>query len=192
MPTEHLMPTVQPSPLVTQAPAPEADWPQSAHDPAHSGYNPAETILSPANVAGLRLAWTGTIGDNDYSPPAIAGGVVYVDSEDGTFAFSADCASDGGTCSPIWTGTVGLIESTPAVAHGVVYVGSSIGRLVAYKVGCGTGASTCSPLWKGEANGEVPSPAVANAQVFVTSNVELTGLPNGKLVEYSRLEAFPV
>src|SRR5262249_31179267 len=34
-----------------------ANWRQAAFDPAHTAFNRVETILSPANVGNLTLAW---------------------------------------------------------------------------------------------------------------------------------------
>ncbi|HET7779964.1 MAG TPA: hypothetical protein VFL07_15555, partial [Rudaea sp.] len=40
------------------APAVAADWLQFGFDPSHSGSNPAESMLSRANVAQLRLLYS--------------------------------------------------------------------------------------------------------------------------------------
>ena len=115
--------------------------------------------------------WTGTTGDTIYSSATVAGGVVYVGSQDGKlYAFAVGCASGGGSCSPVWTGTTDYIASTPAVANGVVYVGSADGNLYAFAVGCAAGGATCTPLWTGATGDAIDSsPAVANGVVYVGS-----------------------
>ena len=51
-------------------PAP-GEWPQFRSDPAHSGSNPTESLLTPAAVAaGLGTAWTGAASDFVNSSPA--------------------------------------------------------------------------------------------------------------------------
>jgi outer membrane protein assembly factor BamB len=160
-----------PAPRNVLAPG-SGDWPQFRQGAAHTGYNPTETAISSSNVADLRLAWTGPTGDAIYSAPAVADGVVYVGSENGTlYAFAVGCNTAGRTCTPLWTATTGnAIDSSPAVADGVVYVGSADGRLYAFAVGCNTGGGACTPLWKGTTGGNiVSSPAVADGVVYVGS-----------------------
>src|SRR6478672_3113957 len=56
------------------------NWSQFHFDPCHTGYNRYETILSPANVGNLVLAWQDTNsleGGPAWSSPAVVGGVVY-------------------------------------------------------------------------------------------------------------------
>jgi outer membrane protein assembly factor BamB len=135
--------------------------------------------------------WTGATGSYAYSSPAVAGGVVYVGSEDhklyafSTAAGSTNCITTGTpptkTCTPLWTGaTTGVIVySSPAVAGGVVYVGSEDGKLSAFSAAAGstncttTGTppvKTCTPLWTGATGyGVDSSPAVANGVVYVGS-----------------------
>ncbi len=149
------------------------DWPQFRQGPAHTGYNPAETTISPGNVAGLGLAWQGPTGEYIASSPAVAGGVVYVGSEDGKlYAFAVGCSGGGGTCTPLWTGMTGAWStSSPAVADGVVYVGSSDGAIYAFSVGCRSDGGLCTPLWTGTTGGTIASsPAVAGGVVYVGSD----------------------
>ena len=157
------------------------DWPQFRGGPAHLGYNPDESILSPVSIRQLQPAWTATTGDRVYSSPAVADGVVYVGSLDGNlYAFAVGCNTGGGSCTPIWTGTTGGgIDSSPAVADGVVYVGSSDGDLYAYAVGCNSGGGSCSPLWTGATGSDIDSsPAVADGVVYV-------GSEDGKLYAFA-------
>ena len=43
---------------------------------------PPRKVIYPANVAGLRRAWTSTTGAAIESSPVVVGGVVYVGSND--------------------------------------------------------------------------------------------------------------
>jgi glucose dehydrogenase len=95
VPSPSARPTLPPTPPPTRSPTNPpfelrpGDWPQSGRDPAHTGYNSAETIISPASVAGLSVAWTGTTGNAILSSPAVTDGVVYVGSADGKlYAFA--------------------------------------------------------------------------------------------------------
>jgi outer membrane protein assembly factor BamB len=172
------------------------DWAKFHFDPANSGLNPYENVIGPANVSGLKTAWTaanplgiGSIG----SSPAVAGGVAYVGSTQGNlYAFSASgatgCSGTPKTCKPLWTGTTGQIEySSPAVAHGVVYVAAADGKFYAFSAAGTTGCSgtpkTCKPLWTAAIGGVntaiQSSPVVVNGVVYVTAGT------NGQLYAFS-------
>ena len=152
-----------------------SDWPQFRNGPRHQGYDAQELEVSASNVASLGLTWTGATGGVVDSSPAIANGVVYIGSMGGTlYAYAADCASGGGTCTPLWTATTGgYIFSSPAVANGVVYVGSK-DLLYAFDAtgvtGCSGSPKICSPLWTGATGGLIDtSPTVSGGAVYVGS-----------------------
>ena len=94
------------------------DWPQLGFDGAHSACNPYETILGPANVGNLTLAWTYPTIDG-YSP-VVANGAVYVGDATGTL-YSLNAANG----TPLWTYQVpqDYCLATPAVANGIAYFG---------------------------------------------------------------------
>ncbi len=167
-----------------------ADWPSFHFDPVHSGFNPYENVIGPANVTGLKTAWAmapgvaGSVG----SSPAVAGGVVYVGAAAGgnLYAFSATgatgCSGTPKVCKPLWTGTTGAITfSSPAVAAGVVYVAASDGKLYAFSAAGTTGCSgtpkICKPLWTAAIAGGgtvgQSSPAVAGGVVYVGAGTNL-------------------
>jgi hypothetical protein len=128
--------------------------------------------------------WRAQVGASwgvlDIGSPTVANGVVYVGSSEGAagklYAFAADCASGGRTCTPLWTGaTYQRADSTPAVANGVVYI-SSGRRLYAFAVGCASGGRACTPLWtSGLLNDNVGAPVVADGVVYVGSYVPYEG-----------------
>jgi len=78
------------------------------------------------NVAYLQ--WTFTTGGIVSAAPAVANGVVYVGSQDGTiYALLADSGAE------LWSfPTGGPILSSPAVVNGVVYVGSNDSNVYAF------------------------------------------------------------
>ena len=139
----------------------QADWPQFRRGPAHQGYNATENILNVANVKGMQLLWSATLGAGiNNSSPVVANGVVYVGALDGSvYAFKAV------TGGPLWSQGIGEpIEDSPAVATGVTYA-TSYGELYALD------AATGHVNWytASEGFGEA-SPAVANGVVFVASD----------------------
>ena len=139
-------------------------------DTQHMHDNPYEKVLNPTNIAGLVLDWTRPTGADVYSSPAVAGGVVYVGSEDSKlYAFSAQ------TGEPLWIGiTGGAIDSSPTVANGAVYVGSDDGKLYAFN------AQTGATLWTATTGDKViSSPAVA------TNGVVYVGSEDGRLYAFN-------
>ena len=134
-------------------------------DAAHTHWNPYEKVLNKTNISHLKLDWSYPTGDIIYSSPAVANGLVYVDSGDDKFyAFDAGCRS---ACQPLWSYPMnGRIDSSPAVANGVVYVGSNDGKLYAFDASC---RSACQP-WSYPTGGSIgSSPAVANGIIYVGS-----------------------
>ena len=164
-----------------------ANWAKFHFDAANSGLNPYENVIGPANVSGLKTAWTANVTNGVGSSPAVAGGVVYVGSVSGSvYAFSAagtaGCSGTPKTCAPLWTGTTGQIEfSSPAVANGVVYVAAADGKLYAFSAAGTTGCSgtpkTCKPLWTAAIDGGSTtgqsSPVVAGGVVYVSAGSTL-------------------
>ncbi len=125
------------------------DWAQFHFDAGHSGLNPYENVLSPANVGGLQLDWSYRTGGAISSSPVVANGAVYVASTDGNlYALNAT------TGALLWSFPGG---GSPAVANGVAYVSS--GNL--YALNANTGAL----LWTFP--GPVGSPTVANSVVYL-------------------------
>jgi outer membrane protein assembly factor BamB len=85
------------------------------HDLVHTGYS---TSTAPSTNQTL---WNYTTVGSVESSPAVAGGVVYVGSDDDhVYALNAT------TGKQVWNYTTGSwVFSSPAVAGGVVYVGSN-------------------------------------------------------------------
>jgi outer membrane protein assembly factor BamB len=121
--------------------------------------------------------WTADTTFTVTTPPTIAGGVVYVGTENNNvFAFSAAgttrCSGSPKVCSPLWSATLSSSVSTaPAVANGVVYFSAL--ELYAFDAGgttnCSGSPKVCMPLWTGDQGplGGGSPPAVANGVVYV-------------------------
>ncbi|HET7036423.1 MAG TPA: PQQ-binding-like beta-propeller repeat protein [Thermomicrobiaceae bacterium] len=77
----------------TPGATPEGDWLRFGYDPARSGVNPAETTLTPGNVAGLHQLWRAHLPEVADSSPAFLHAlpfpdgsthdVLYVETRDG-------------------------------------------------------------------------------------------------------------
>jgi outer membrane protein assembly factor BamB len=142
------------------------DWAQFHFDPGLSGYNPYETILSPANVGNVTLKWSyaPSEGWGVTGPPAVANGVMYfgvayTGPSNGGFAVYALNADTGAF---IWKyGVENAVFGSPAVANGVVYV-SDAGNVYALD------ASTGALIWS-QAYGTQSSPTVVNDVVYIAS-----------------------
>lgn len=134
------------------------DWAEFHFDAGHSGLNPYENVLGPANVGGLQLDWSYQTG-GPVGLPAVANGVLYVGSEDtNLYALNAS------TGALLWTYATGVaFTSSPGVANGVAYVGCSNGL-------CALNATTGALLWTFSGGG---TPTVANGVVYIDS-------PNGE------------
>jgi outer membrane protein assembly factor BamB len=138
-----------------------ADWRQFHAGPARLGVS-ADRRLRPSNVDRLRVRWsraTGKSAEGINSSAAVAGGRVFVGSDDGRlYAFGVGGAR-------LWSKRVrGHVRSSPAVADGVVYVGSDHGHLQARSAADG------SLLWARNLNGAITSsPLVAENRVYIGS-----------------------
>ncbi len=150
-----------PGPCGRPTPKPLVDWPQFRFDLCNTGFNPNETLLSPASVGNLALDWKFTTGASIYDAPLVANGNVYLGAWDNyVYALNAN------TGQMIWKYYVGNgtgVQYTPAVANGTVFVGDSFGTIFALK------ATTGALLWKYQidAFGINAAVTVANGLVYV-------------------------
>jgi len=155
------------------------DWPLYQGDSGRSGYNSAETIITPANASKLKVHWKHLAGGGISSQVAAANGMLYWGSWDGiehgtnlsgTDVWTTNLGQTTDTsCNPP---TVG-VASTAAVATvpingtptSVVFVGGGNSKFYAL------GASNGTPLWQ-TSLGTPPayflwsSPVVYNGNVY--------------------------
>jgi hypothetical protein len=148
------------------------EWPTFRFEPAHSGFNPFEQILTPGNVPQLSLSWIANgfgPGLVFHSSPAVVGGLVYIGSDDGNlYAFKSDGCGQP-SCRPVSTGPLGQsIYSAPAVNGGLVFVASasSEGKLAAFRAS-GCGQPICQPVWSSPLSGTMSSPVVVDGILYV-------------------------
>jgi len=134
------------------------DWPEFRHDSGHTGLDGFETSIGVSNVSKLVRKWAFPTGGAVVSPPAVANGIVYVGSNDGSlYALSA------GTGKLLWSyATGGPVMSAPAVTNNRVFVHSNGGIFYALD------ATTGKLLWQRSigANSD-SSPVTANGNVYV-------------------------
>jgi len=159
----------------TGAAVPTGSWPYPNGDIANTR-NAPDSMISAANVSGLREAWTFTLAGKVESaagsltaPPVVAAGVVYLQDEDAN-VYALALA----TGKLKWEYTVNLPEKSGpgpdgvAVAGGAVYGDSSTAVFA-------LSAATGKPIWvdrhllhAGQGAFEI-QPQVANGQVYLAS-----------------------
>jgi hypothetical protein len=150
--------------------------------------NEAETTVYVGTNAGTVYAldaatgavlWTAAVGAGVTDSPALAGGQLYVPTNDGDLVVldAAGCGG-GASCSPLWQASTGSsISVQPAVAGGLVFTGSSDGRLHAFDYG-GCGAANCPSLWSATTGSAITgAPAVSSGRLYV-------GTTDGRLISY--------
>jgi outer membrane protein assembly factor BamB len=137
-------------------------WSKFHYDSANTGYNPAETLLSPSTVHNLVRLWEFPTGNAAVlSSPAVVGGTLYVGSNAGSvYALNASSGRK------LWSFTAGgAVDSSPAVANGIVYFGSFDQRVYAVR------ASDGALVWSFNTKGRVESsPDVVNGVVYIGSD----------------------
>jgi outer membrane protein assembly factor BamB len=141
------------------------DWPQSRFGPEANGLNGSESTLNSSNLSQLALSWRTTVSAPPnvapVSSPVIAGGMVYVGSNDGRLY-----ALNASTGAIAWYGSAGAsIPLPPAVEGTRIFAGSDDGKVYAFPTSCST---PCAPLWTTTTSGRISSaPIVSNGVVYV-------------------------
>ena len=139
-------------------------WSQFQFGPCLTGYNPYETILSPATVGNLVLDWRDQGDSGVYTGPAVVDGLVYF----GSFEYGGVYAVNAATGKPKWSNRCGGLQNSsgsPAVAYGQVYVAGA-GAVCAFD------AATGRFLWEQEdpfGDTPVAQITVSNGAVYVAS-----------------------
>jgi outer membrane protein assembly factor BamB len=146
------------------------DWAQFNFDAAHDGYNPYETILSPANVGDVTMKWSYLpYSAKVEGPPAVANGIVYFGAEDiccqpnsepnALYAVNAD------TGAFIWEYPGVYVFQSPTIVNGLVYVTSD----GVYALDANTGAL----VWQSQDSSCENGVTVANGIVYASCSSEL-------------------
>jgi outer membrane protein assembly factor BamB len=139
------------------------NWAQDGFSASHTGLNPYENVLSPSNVASLKLDWKGHVGSLpgvEIPPsPAVVDGVVYASSTPPYGGPSRLAAFSAATGKTLWSFTAlgSEMGATPAVSNGTVYA-SFGGDLYAL------GAATGKVSWTDRVGGIA---TVANGKLYV-------------------------
>ncbi len=154
---------------VGPANASSGDWVTYGATNGRSGFDSAETAITPSTASQLHVAWMATAQNIVFSQPVVANGLVYWGSLDG---YERATNASG---SLVWQTYLGQttscsftagVASTATVVNGVVYVGSGDGQLYALDAATGAvrwqtrlGASPSTFLWG--------SPAVFGGSVYM-------------------------
>ncbi len=120
-----------PDPAQPQGTSKNTDWLRFNFDPARSGVNPNETILTPATVSGLHRLWSVTLPDVADSTPILVHGLTFADGSKHDVIYLTTksgslVALDAATGLQLWAAaTQGpkYTTSSPVAdpAHGFVY-----------------------------------------------------------------------
>jgi outer membrane protein assembly factor BamB len=102
----------------TTAVTARSDWPQAGGDAAHTGVNPAETLVTPATAGSTVPKWSVAVDIGYSSPPVVSGGLVV---QAGATAVVARRTSDG---TQVWRVATPEGSSSVAVAGSLVLVTS--------------------------------------------------------------------
>ena len=138
------------------------DWPMFKFRSDHTGLNPYENVLSPANVSGLAVGWSISAPYAFTNSPAVFGGTVYAGSSGAESNLYALDASTGAT-RWTWTQPSTVIQS-PAVWRGLVYFGTDRGVVHALD------ASTGAEMWTSPVGGFLSDLAVDRGVVYIGAN----------------------
>jgi eukaryotic-like serine/threonine-protein kinase len=138
-----------------------ADWSQFHASQTRSGVVSTETVLTALTAPSIHELWgapTDPTTEGINSSPAVAGGLAYIGSDDGSL-----WAFDASTGAPVWRDPVGAqVRTSPAVADGRVFFGSAAG--VVYADDALTGAR----LWSYVTGGNVTAPPlVVGTTVYI-------------------------
>lgn len=133
------------------------DWPTYLDNGARTGYNGAETVITPSTAPNLTQLWTDTAGGSISAEPIQVGGVVYygswdgyehaVDAAAGTQLWSANLGQNTDTkCTPPTVGVASTASVDTITVHGTptqaVFVGGGNGSFYALN------ASTGAVIWE--------------------------------------------
>jgi PQQ-like domain len=162
-----------------------------------SAYDAAGTTncsLTPSGFQFCEPLWTASTGSPISASVAVAGGVVYASSQDGTLyaydaAGQANCTGTPKLCQPLWIASANAVTGySPVVGGGSVYTIDGSRRLEVFDAAGATNCSgrpkTCRPLWTARlppstGDSSADTPALANGRVYVgTAVYDARGVTN--------------
>ena len=136
------------------------DWVTFAHDQARTGFEPQKTGITKANVGGLALRWSVSLGESVSSSPLVANGVVYVAGGGGRVR-----ALSAATGSTLWTfESGGQVAMTPLLDGGLLFIGVHAQPGVFEALDASSGDVVWSATLPGAIRAE---PAVLDGEVYI-------------------------
>ncbi len=155
-----------PAVSVAAGPAAPTPWEQYHGGPAHTGYQPHETTLTPSTVPRLGIAWQKTLGYIGGSSPAVVGDTVYVGAGTSLYAL----ATAGGAVR--WSQQLigNAYANSPAVVAGTAYMTSATfddEPAYAWAFDAATGARKWRTAFPTDRSHFVSSPTVAGGLVYL-------------------------
>jgi outer membrane protein assembly factor BamB len=141
------------------------DWNQFHLNGTHVGYNAYENVLNRKTARDLQLEWTSSDTSSAESSPAIADGVAYFTSGDGS-GDGVLRAVNANTGETLWNCVVpdAFFQGSTAVDDGIVYLANDTGDYDLYAVEI----SSRTVLWKFHPETSIyASPMVASGIVYV-------------------------
>ena len=134
------------------------DWTTYLYNPEHSGFNGAETAITPTTAASLKQLWSISEGSIISTQPVVANGLIYWGSWDGiehatnlngTTAWTANLGTGATNCpdpdGPSSEGVLSTATIAPVTINGTTttmdFVGSASDTFYALN------ASTCATIW---------------------------------------------
>jgi len=162
LPGAHTITTTgESSGLTAQAPfLVRTDWPMFHYSPEHTGLNPYENVLSPANVSGLEVGWALTSNHDFDTSPAVSEGRVFISAGNNLYALKE------GTGAVLWSKTIPYFIGfhSSAVWKDRLYVGGYDGLVRAIQAGTGR------EVWNYGTGGPVADLTVANGILYAGSD----------------------
>jgi outer membrane protein assembly factor BamB len=145
--------------------SPSTQWLGYLGGPLHTSYSPAETLITPANAAGLTPQWSRAVGAPYTASPTVTGSAVYIGGANGVFyKFSQQSGKVlsrirlGGqpalTCPAVGITSTATVGYDPRGHVQTVYVAGGDGYLYALR------ASNLSVEWRSVIG--IPSTKVNN------------------------------
>ncbi|MGC2289292.1 MAG: PQQ-binding-like beta-propeller repeat protein [Thermoplasmata archaeon] len=143
-------------------------WDQLGYDPAHTGFEPNDTILNfliSFDRKWVHLAWHFDPGTAFSAAPAVVDGVAYLGDTTGQL-YAVDIHNGG----LLWTWTLAsgaALNGSPAVdpALGLVFVTGQDGSLNAIST------TTGLTVWSVSVGGELTPPAYVDGEIYVASTL---------------------
>jgi outer membrane protein assembly factor BamB len=165
------------------------EWTTYAHDDRRSGFERKPTGITRATVSSLRRRWMRPLKERVRASPLVAGGTVYIASEEGT-VFALDAASG----DVRWVRDVGTsVRMTPALVNGALLVGvygalGEPGKKPSKAAFVSLNAATGAVRWRTELPGLVRSePVVIDGVIYegLAGGDKFSGCFDGRIIALS-------